>query len=292
MRYRRRASARKSHGALWSIIYIDLMTQIMAFFVIVWSVEHGTRLTQTPQLGTGVGMGDQTARMVDLPGDVLFASGQTQLAADGRAILDRLFGDPGSGVLSFDQGGLAQRKLVIHGHTDDVGAKDANFALGFQRAYAVYQAIRRHSKEVPDHVVLCSHADNTPARPLPATAAERAGATDARAKNRRITIEDLVVASAPADGADAAPATTKDLVAYIGRLRGEVDAVKRHKRRTTGKSCRVPSISAQSIAALAKGSTPLLACDCIFACEMGDAELSTKPEASVRWVPGSFGVGK
>lgn len=91
---------------------------------------------------------------------------------------------------------------------------------------------------------------------------------------------------------DAAPATTKDLVAYIGRLRGEVDAVKRHKRRTTGKSCRVPSISAESIAALAKGSTPLLACDCVFACEMGDAELSTKPEASVRWVPGSFAVGK
>lgn len=87
---------------------------------------------------------------------------------------------------------------------------------------------------------------------------------------------------------DAAPATTKQLVAYIGRLRGEVDAVKRHKRRTTGKSCRVPSISAATIAALAKGSTPLLACDCIFACEMGDAELSTRPESSVRWVPGSF----
>ena len=40
---RRRAS---QHGALWSIIYIDLMTQIMAFFVIVWSVEHGTKLTR------------------------------------------------------------------------------------------------------------------------------------------------------------------------------------------------------------------------------------------------------
>src|SRR6185295_174455 len=92
VRYRRRASSRKSHGALWSIIYIDLMTQIMAFFVIVWSVEHGTKLTATPQLGvgTGVGMGDQTVRMVDLPGDVLFSSGQTQMATDGKAILDKL----------------------------------------------------------------------------------------------------------------------------------------------------------------------------------------------------------
>ena len=210
MRHRRRPAAKKSHGALWSIIYIDLMTQIMAFFVILWSVEHGARVTQTPSLGTGVGMGDQTARMVDLPGDVLFASGQTQLASDGKTILDQLFGDADSGVLSFDQGGLAQRKLVIHGHTDDVGIKDANFQLGYQRAYAVYQEIRRHSKEVPDHVILCTHADNTPARALPAPATDRAVADEARSKNRRITIEDLVVATKPGeDQGEAKPAATK-----------------------------------------------------------------------------------
>jgi flagellar motor protein MotB len=197
VRYRRRASSSKSHGALWSIIYIDLMTQIMAFFVIVWSVEHGAKLTQTPSLGTGIGMGDQTVRMVDLPGDVLFASGQTAMAPDGKAIVDKLFGDADSGVLSFDQGGLAQRKLVIHGHTDDVGLKDANLQLGYQRAYAVYQEIRRHSKEVPDHVVLCTHADNTPARALPPPPVDRSVANEVRAKNRRITIEDLVVATKP-----------------------------------------------------------------------------------------------
>jgi outer membrane protein OmpA-like peptidoglycan-associated protein len=119
------------------------------------------------------------------------------MAADGKVILDKLFGDTASGVLSFDQGGLAQRKLVIHGHTDDVGAKDANFQLGYQRAYAVYQEIRKHSKEVPDHVILCTHADNTPARVLPAPPVDRSVADQARAKNRRITIEDLVVATRP-----------------------------------------------------------------------------------------------
>jgi flagellar motor protein MotB len=192
MRRRVHRSTQRGHGALWSIIYIDLMTQIMAFFVIVWSVEHGTKITQTPNLGTGIGMGDQTVRMVDLPGDVLFASGATALAQDGRQVVDKLFGDAESGVLSFDQGGLAQRKLVIHGHTDDVGAKDANFLLGYQRAWAVYQEIRKHSKEVPDHVVLCTHADNTPARPL-AEGTPKPAADEARIKNRRITIEDLVV---------------------------------------------------------------------------------------------------
>jgi flagellar motor protein MotB len=203
MRYRRRPHRKKGHGALWSIIYIDLMTQIMAFFVIVWSVEHGTRVTQTAGLGTGtgVGMGDQTVRMVDLPGDVLFASGQTAMASDGKAIVDQLFGDADSGVLSFDQGGLAERKLVIHGHTDDVGVKDANFQLGYQRAYAVYQEIRRHSKEVPGHVILCTHADNTPARALPPPPMDRSVADATRSKNRRITIEDLVVATKPGERA-------------------------------------------------------------------------------------------
>lgn len=197
MRRRLRSTQKRSHGALWSIIYIDLMTQIMAFFVIVWSVDHGTKLTQTQPIGTGVGMGDQTVRMVDLPGDVLFSSGQTTLAPDGKTAIDKLFGDADSGVLSFDQGGLATRKLVIHGHTDDVGVKDANLLLGYQRAFAVYQEIRRYSNEVPDHVVLCTHADNTPSMPITPNAP--AGVNDAaRSKNRRITIEDLVVATRPA----------------------------------------------------------------------------------------------
>jgi len=200
MRARRVRAPKKGHGALWSIIYINLMTQIMAFFVIVWSIEHGAKATVTANLGTGfgVGMGDQTVRMVDLPGDVLFASGKTEIAPDGKDAIAKLFGDKTAGVLDFDQGGLAQRKLVIHGHTDNVGPKDKNFELGFQRAWAVYQEIRKHSTEVPDHVVLCTHADNTPqVVPPPVegtlTEEEKAVISAARAKNRRITVEDLVV---------------------------------------------------------------------------------------------------
>jgi flagellar motor protein MotB len=194
VRPRRRSTTKKGHGQLWSIIYIDLMTQIMAFFVIVWSIEHGVKATRTVAIGTGVGMGDQTVRMVDLPGDVLFASGQTALAPDGKDVIDKLFGDADSGVLSFDQGGLAQRKLVIHGHTDDVGPKDKNFLLGYERAWSVYEQIRKHSKEVPDHVVICTHADNTPQRPVKADDPKPAQ-DEARTKNRRITIEDLVVST-------------------------------------------------------------------------------------------------
>jgi outer membrane protein OmpA-like peptidoglycan-associated protein len=129
-------------------------------------------------------------RMVDLPGDVLFATGKTDVADDGKRVIGALFGDPQSGVLSFDQGGLAERKLVIHGHTDDIGDKDKNFQLGYERAYSVYREIRAHSKDVPDHIVLCTHANNTPFNQVPAGAD---AAKAARSKNRRITIEDLVI---------------------------------------------------------------------------------------------------
>ena len=55
MRGRRPSAARRGHGALWSIIYIDLMTQIMAFFVIVWAAEKGAKLVATKPIGSGVG---------------------------------------------------------------------------------------------------------------------------------------------------------------------------------------------------------------------------------------------
>jgi outer membrane protein OmpA-like peptidoglycan-associated protein len=197
---------RRSPRPLWAIIYIDLMTQIMVFFVILWSVERRETDAAAPaRPGLGVGMGDQTVRMVDLPSDILFASGKTELGAEGREVFARLFGDPSSGVLDFDQGGLAQRKLAIHGHTDDVGKKEDNFLLGFQRAWNVYQEIRKYGGELPDHVVICTHADNTPAHPVPpagTTEEERAAVVRARNANRRITIEDIVT-GAPAG--EAAP---------------------------------------------------------------------------------------
>lgn len=207
MRGRRQRGAAKGGDALWAIIYIDLMTQIMVFFVILWAVEQREEVVQQASLGQGIGIGNQTVRMVNLPGDVLFASGQTELAADGRDVIGKLFGDPASGVLSFDQGGLAQRKLAIHGHTDEVGPKDENFLLGYQRAWAVYQEILEHGGELADHVIICTHADNTPSRIVPPIEAgmtltdeEKAVIRSARAKNRRITIEDLVISTPPAGG--------------------------------------------------------------------------------------------
>ena len=92
---------------------------------------------------------------------------------------------------------------MIHGHTDDVGNKDKNFQLGYERALAVYQEIRKHSKELPDHVDAVhprgQHADSPGTSRRGSRRQTRAAADEARAKNRRITIEDLVVAE-PREG--------------------------------------------------------------------------------------------
>ena len=84
--------------------------------------------------------------------------------------------------------------------------KDKNLQLGYERAFSVYKAIQKHGAELPGHVVLCTHADNTPLLDVPVlqgkakgelTDSQRQAIKDAHAKNRRITIEDQLVNKKP-----------------------------------------------------------------------------------------------
>jgi outer membrane protein OmpA-like peptidoglycan-associated protein len=180
----------------WQIIYIDLMTNVMIFFVILWAITQ-----RQESKGLSDTIGTETVKMLNLPGDVLFAPAETQLTGAGRDVIGRLFSDPSGTVLNFDTGGLVKRLLIIHGHTDSDGQKDENFELGYRRALAAYQEIRKHGGEVPDHVVLCTHADNTPSQEVPTlgglmSLAEQSAIREAKGKNRRITIEDKLVSRA------------------------------------------------------------------------------------------------
>jgi len=200
MRRTRRAAPRKS-GNVWQIIYMDLMTIMMVYFVILWSADSNKEADAQTQ-GISQTIGDQTVRMVNLPGDVLFNSGQSRVSSEGEKVFSQLFGDKTADVLNFDMGGLVRRQLVIHGHTDSVGQKDKNLQLGYDRAYSVYKAIQKYGAEVPGHVVLCTHADNTPTREVPVvkgelTDTQKQAIKDAHAKNRRITIEDQLVNKKP-----------------------------------------------------------------------------------------------
>ena len=178
---------------IWPVVYIDLMTQIMMFFVILWSISQ----MQAKKTGASKTLGDTTLHEVTLPGDVLFPSGKTKLTSQGEEVFSRLFKDDTGEVLSFETGGLTRRVLVIHGHTDSDGKKDDNYVLGFQRALTVYKEIQKYGPEIADHAVLCTHADNTPAKEVPIltgalTPAQTEALGEAKAKNRRITIEDQV----------------------------------------------------------------------------------------------------
>jgi flagellar motor protein MotB len=184
----------KAKFDVWPVVYIDLMTQIMMFFVILWSIGQ----MQAKKRGATKSLGDVTLHEVTLPGDVLFPSGRTKLTPLGEEVFGKLFKDDTGAVLSFDTGGLTRRVLVIHGHTDSDGKKDDNYVLGFQRALAVYKEIQKYGPEIADHAVLCTHADNTPAKDVPQftaqlTPAQAQAIAEAKTKNRRITIEDQVV---------------------------------------------------------------------------------------------------
>jgi flagellar motor protein MotB len=178
---------------VWPIVYIDLMTQVMMFFVILWSISQ----MQARKKGLSATVGDTTLHEVTLPGDVLFPSGNTKLTTQGEDVFAKLFADHTGEVLNFDTGGLSRRVLVIHGHTDSDGKKDDNYILGFQRALSVYKEIQKYGPEIVDHAVLCTHADNSPAKEVPLfsgamTGAQAATLKEAKAQNRRITIEDQV----------------------------------------------------------------------------------------------------
>ena len=186
----------KAKFDIWPIVYIDLMTQIMMFFVILWSISQ----MQAKRSGASKTLGDTTLHEVTLPGDVLFPSGKTKLTAQGEEVFAKLFKDDTGEVLSFETGGLTRRVLVVHGHTDSDGKKDDNYVLGFQRALSVYKEIQKYGPEIVDHAVLCTHADNSPANEVPQfttqlTPAQAQAISEAKTKNRRITIEDQVTSA-------------------------------------------------------------------------------------------------
>jgi flagellar motor protein MotB len=179
---------------IWQIVYIDLMTNVTIFFVVLWAVQQG----HPQKTGISDTIGTETVKMVNLPGDVLFQTGRSEMSDGGRKVMARLFADDSHAVLNFDVGPLMKRLLVIHGHTDNDGTKDKNFELGYQRALTAYHEILQYGRDLPDHVVICTHADNTAAQEVPAlggtlTAAEQSAVKEAKAKNRRITIEDKLL---------------------------------------------------------------------------------------------------
>lgn len=184
----------RSRSAPWLIIYTDLMTIIMVFFVILWSLNQGR------DIGVSETIGDVSARMITLPGDVLFPAGKHELSSEGSTVFKNIFFDETEQVLNFQTSGLTKRLLIINGHTDGDGEKERNFELGYRRAYAAYDEIIKYSEDLANHAVICTHADNSPQQEVPQfegkiTKAQRAILRLSKSKNRRITIEDKMLSN-------------------------------------------------------------------------------------------------
>lgn len=193
-RYADPPKTKRTRAEPWLIIYTDLMTIIMVFFVILWSLNQGK------DEGVSETIGEVSERMLSLPGDVLFPPGKYNLSAEGSTVFKNIFYDQTGQVLNFQTGGLTKRMLIINGHTDGDGDKNRNFELGYRRAYAAYSEISNYSKDLVDHVVICTHADNSPELEVPKfsgkiSAAQKETLKMAKSKNRRITIEDKIVST-------------------------------------------------------------------------------------------------
>ena len=186
------AKGKRAVNQSWQTIYTDLMTIIMVFFVVLWSLNKGK------DIGVSETTGDVSTRMINLPGDVLFSPGKSQLSDEGKSVFKDIFYDEQGQVLNFQSSGVNKRLLVIHGHTDGDGQKERNFNLGYQRAFSAYEEINKYSEALPDHVVICTHADNSPVQDIPEfegeiSSEQRLALRAAKSKNRRITIEDKYV---------------------------------------------------------------------------------------------------
>lgn len=191
-RYADTSKRKSSASHSWQVIYMDLMTIIMVFFVILWSLNQGK------DIGVSETVGDVSRRMINLPGDVLFKPGRHNLSEEGQIVFKNIFYDESGQVLSFQNSGLTKRMLIFHGHTDGDGKKNDNYQLGFRRAYSAYNEVKKYNKELTEHAIICTHADNSPEVEVPKfkgaiSKSQRDALRGTKSKNRRITIEDTTL---------------------------------------------------------------------------------------------------
>ena len=157
----------------WQAVYMDLITMVMIFFLIMWVISNGKE-----------DRGDIRIAKKDVPSDKLFKSGDSKLMDSARSAIDEALFDrvaplPKLGELKNSKGKKtgARRILMVYGHTDDVGVtggrnpirdQKQNMLLGFKRAYSVYKYVLTKRPDFEGNVGVCSFASYFPATKVPA----------------------------------------------------------------------------------------------------------------------------
>ena len=189
-----RLRAAEAKFDIWPVVYIDLMTQIMMFFVILWSISQ----MQAQKKGVTTPSATQTVHEVTLPGDVLFPSGKTELTPAGRGrVREAVQGRHRRGA-DFETGGLHEaraRDPRPHRQRWQEGQElrarlpaRAGRVQGDPEVRPRDRRPRRASARTPT---------TRPRKRCPLftgtlTPAQAQALGEARSKNRRITIEDQV----------------------------------------------------------------------------------------------------
>lgn len=176
----------------WKIVYMDMITMLMILFLSMWIIDRGSPKDKRKH-------GDVNLSKVEFEADDYFDTGKSVIKDEAKKQIADIFFDrkhsfPTPGI---DQENHGRRIVLIYGHTDDLGKKDTNFQLGFDRAMAVYQELNKKLPNLADHVGICSYADNFPiekVRRVPKAGTDtwfekiRLENQDIRKKNRRFEV--------------------------------------------------------------------------------------------------------
>lgn len=192
----------------WLISYADLVTNLLAFMVVLVSIagisfesvdaiegvfSHMDRekqplqqlSTEIKQLADAEGLSGKVEAAIDKEGlaiqlqdRILFPSGVASLSTEGKGLVEKL--------ANLLQKLPAKYKVEVEGHTDDVPISTARFKsnwdLAAARALEVRQDLARYG--VADHrLSITAYADTRPA-PAP----NGAGLEERRRRNRRVVL--------------------------------------------------------------------------------------------------------
>ena len=182
----------EENDTTWQAVYMDLITIVMIFFLVLSVVTKGKDEAESDKIG------DYSTIEIPIPGDALFSSGRANLTKAGKANLKKLFKSEQASFPELEKTEQMKTEVVLHGHTDDVGGKIGNLNLGYRRALSVYKELKKYRPEVSKFVSVCTHADNLPEEdPRPVSTSLKGDILKqvksfnkrVRKKNRRVILE-------------------------------------------------------------------------------------------------------
>lgn len=200
-----------SHRMAWVVSYADIMTIILTFFILIFSVsrvsssryeELANAFGSQPERSVSdvqsdlqaivdeLGMEERVriertddGLFIELENSILFASGEAELAPESAALL-RPIGQRLSGALGEEYG------VVVEGYTDDVPIRNARFRSNWElsTSRAIYVMEELVAAGVPQRRISVQGFADTRAQAPALEGASPSDVEEARASDRRVVL--------------------------------------------------------------------------------------------------------